>query len=159
MLESDVANYVVQETQKRAKEDLNNLFGGLWKKSNGISNFQIEEALTNIGDEDIENNFTGVFPLNHMNKFIDHKLIISGKKKERKYPFIIANTDASSKSRMHWWSILNIEPKTDIFFLDSFRLDGLKNFIIQDDRKVIEKILFGTNQITRTDKKNSSCKY
>ena len=60
---------------------------------------------------------------------------------------------------MHWWSILNIEPKTDIFFLDSFRLDGLKNFIIQDDRKVIEKILFGTNQMTRTDKKNSSCKY
>ena len=81
MLESDVANYVVQETQKRAKEDLNNLFGGLCKKSNGISNFQIEEALTNIGDEDIENNFTGVFPLNHMNKCIDHKLIISGKKK------------------------------------------------------------------------------
>ena len=50
--------------------------------SNGISNFQIEEALTNIGDEDIENNFEGVFPLNHMNKFIDHKLIISGKKKK-----------------------------------------------------------------------------
>ena len=41
----------------------------------------------------------------------------------------------------------------------SLILDGLKNFIIQDDRKVIEKILFGTNQMTRTDKKNSSCKY
>ena len=30
----------------------------------------------------------------------------------------------------------------DIFFFDSFGLDGLKNFIIQDDRKCIEKILF-----------------
>ena len=28
-LESDVANYIVEETQKKTKEDLNNLFGGL----------------------------------------------------------------------------------------------------------------------------------
>ena len=34
-----------------------------------------------------------------------------------------------------------------------FVTDGLKNFIIQDDRKVIEKILFGTKQMTRTDNK------
>ena len=27
-LESDVANYIVEETQKKAKKDLNNLFGG-----------------------------------------------------------------------------------------------------------------------------------
>ena len=26
-LESDVANYIVQETQKKVKEDINNLFG------------------------------------------------------------------------------------------------------------------------------------
>ena len=35
----------------------------------------------------------------------------------------------------------------------SFGIDGLKNFIIQDDRKVIEKILFATKQMTRTDNK------
>ena len=29
VLESDVANYIVEETQKRVKEDLKNLFGGL----------------------------------------------------------------------------------------------------------------------------------
>ena len=28
-LESDAANYIVEETQKKTKEDLNNLFGGL----------------------------------------------------------------------------------------------------------------------------------
>ena len=66
--------------QKRAKEDLNNLFGGLYKISNCISNFQIEEAFKIIGDEDIENNFDGAFASNHMNKFIDHKLMISEKK-------------------------------------------------------------------------------
>ena len=27
----------------------------------GINNFQIEEALKNMGDEDIENSFIGVF--------------------------------------------------------------------------------------------------
>ena len=28
-LESDVANYIVEETQKKAKKDLNSLFGGI----------------------------------------------------------------------------------------------------------------------------------
>ena len=50
----------------------------------------------------------------------------------------------------HWWSILDIEPKTDIFFFDSFGIDGLKHFIKQDDRKIIEKILFGIEKMTRT---------
>ena len=86
-----------------------------------------------------------------MNKFIDHKMMIS--EKNRKYPFLIANKDSSSKDGTHWWSILNIEPKTDIFFFDLFVLDGLKAFIIQDDKRVIEKILFGTEQMTRTDNK------
>ena len=45
--------------------------------SNGFSNLQIDEAFKNIGDEDIENNFVGVFPLNHMN----HKLMICEKRK------------------------------------------------------------------------------
>ena len=62
---------------------------------NHICSFQIEEAFKNIGDEDIENKFVGTFPLNHMNKLINHNLIICEKKK---YPFIIASTDASNKS-------------------------------------------------------------
>ena len=41
--------------------------------SNGISNFQIEEAFKNIRDKDINDNFVGAFPSNCMNKFIDHK--------------------------------------------------------------------------------------
>ena len=45
-----------------------------------ISNFQIENALENINDENINDNFVGVFPLNHMNKFINHAAMISEKK-------------------------------------------------------------------------------
>ena len=35
----------------------------------GISNFQIENAFKKINDEDLLNNFVGVFPSNYMNKF------------------------------------------------------------------------------------------
>ena len=38
-----------------------------------------------------------------------------------------------------------------IFF--SFGVDGLKSFIIQDDKKGVEKIIFGTEQLTRIDNK------
>ena len=63
------------------------------------------------------------------------------------------NTDSDDKDDTHWWSIMDIEPKTDLLFFDMLGIDGLKSFIIQDDQKVIEKILFGTKQLTRTDKK------
>ena len=46
----------------------------------GISNFQIEEAFKNIGDEDIDTNFVSAFPSNYMNKFINHASMISEKK-------------------------------------------------------------------------------
>ena len=83
--------------------------------SYGISNFQIEETFKNIRDEDIINNFVGVFPSKYLKKFIGHKMMISEEK--GKYSFLIANTDSSSKEGTHWWSILNNEPKTDIFSL------------------------------------------
>ena len=121
----------------------------------GISNFQIEDAFKKIGDEDLLENFVGVFPSNYMNKFINHAAMISDK---GKYPFIIANTDASNKPGVHWWSILDIEPRNDIFFFDSFGLDGLKHFIIQDDKPIVDKILLGIEQMNRTDKKITLCK-
>ena len=96
----------------------------------GISNFQIEDGITDIGDKDLIDNFVGEFPSNYMNKFIDHAAMISGK---GKYPFIIANTDSSDKPGVHWWNILDIESKTNIFFFD-----GLNHFIVQDDKPVVE---------------------
>ena len=120
-----------------------------------ISNLQIENAIKNIGDDDIIDNFVGVFPSNYMNKFIDHAAMISDK---GKYSFFIANTDSSNKPGVHWWSILDIEPKTDIFFFDSFRLDGLNHFIVQDDKQVIERILRGVEKMTKIDNKITLCK-
>ena len=75
-----------------------------------------------------------------------------------KYPFIIANTDSSEKPDVHWWSILDIDPKTDIFFFDSFGLDRLNHFIVQDDKPTVKKILPGVKKMTRTDNKITLCK-
>ena len=49
-------------------------------------------------NEDINDNFVGVFPSNHMNKFIDHAVMISEKKV--KCPFVIPNTDSSEKGEL-----------------------------------------------------------
>ena len=38
--------------------------------SKGISNVQIENAVENIEDNDLNYNFVGVFPSNYMNKFM-----------------------------------------------------------------------------------------
>ena len=108
-----------------------------------------------IGNEDLLEKFVGVFPSNYMNKFIDHVAMISDK---GKYPFIIANTNANDKPGVHWWSIIDIEPRNDIFFFDSFGLDGLRHFIIQDDKHIVDKILLGVEQMTRTDQKITLCK-
>ena len=131
------------------------------KKSNTVKlfellkNFQIEEAFEKIGDEDLLENFVRVFPSNRMNRFINHTAMIS---ESGKYPFVIANTDADNKPGVHWWSIIDIEPRNDIFFFDSFGIEGLKHFIIQDDKKTVEKILLGIEKMDRSDKKITLCK-
>ena len=48
--------------------------------SKGISNFQIENGIKRIMDEDLDNNFVVVFPSNQMNKFINHVVMTSEKK-------------------------------------------------------------------------------
>ena len=74
----------------------------------GISNFQIENAMK-IDDKDLKSNSVGVFPAHKMNKFIEFKQLMH--EKAAKYPFLIANTEDSSKEGEHWWSILEIKPK------------------------------------------------
>ena len=38
-----------------------------------------------------------------------------------------------------------------------FGIDGLKHFIVQDDREIIEKLLFGTEKMARTDNEITPC--
>ena len=59
------------------------------------------------------------------------------------YPFIIMNTDRSDKKRTHWWSFLELHTKKEIFLFDSFSFEGFKEFILDDDRNILNKILYG----------------
>ena len=79
----------------------------------GISNFEIEPVFKEINSDDLNENFLAVFPSDKINKFIMFERMMPGKK----YPFIISNADRSDKNGTHWWSILNISPKSELFFL------------------------------------------
>ena len=60
-----------------------------------------------------------------------------------KYPFVIMNTDGTNKKGTHRWSFLNLYPKKEIFMFDSFGFKVFKEFVIEDDQKIINKIFYG----------------
>ena len=118
----------------------------------GISNETIEDFFEKVNDDDLKNNFIGVFPSNFINKFISFHSLIKDKPKV-KYPFIIMNTDRSDRTGTHWWSFLDLHKKKEIFLFDSFGFEGLKKFIIDNDRKILNKVLFNLNKFQKIDGK------
>ena len=118
----------------------------------GISNETIEDFFEKVDDDDLKNNFIGVFPSNFINKFISYHSIIKDRSKV-KYPFIIMNTDRSDRAGTHWWSFLDLHPKKEIFLFDSFGFEGLKKFIIDNDKKLLNKVLFNLNNFKKSDRK------
>ena len=82
----------------------------------GILNFTIEQVISEIND-DLKTNFVGVFPSNHTFRFLNFADLV--KEKKAPYPFMIMNTDRTSKKGTHWWSFLEISSKEQIFLFDS----------------------------------------
>ena len=119
--------------------------------SGGISNEEVIKFFENVKDNDIKENFVGVFPSNYINKFISfHEM---AKEKTKKYSFIIMNTDRSDKPGTHWWSFLDLHPKNEIFLFDSFGFTGFTKFIIDNDINILNKILFGIEKFKKKDQK------
>ena len=119
--------------------------------SGGISNDEVIKFFENEEDEDIKENFVGVFPSNYIIKFISfHQM---AREKTKKYPFIIMNTDRSDKSGTPWWSFLDLHQKKEIFLFDSFGFTGFTKFVIDNDIHILNKILFGIQKFKRKDKK------
>ena len=59
-------------------------------------------------NDNIKNNFTGVYSSDTINKYINfHKILKTNKSH---YPFVILNTSRENKPGVHWWSIINIDP-------------------------------------------------
>ena len=84
-----------------------------------------------------------------MSKFIMFEKMMP----EKEYSFMISNTDREDLPDTYWWNILNIFPTSGIFFFDLFGTTMLKNFIVTDNKKVINKVLKGIEQIDKTDQK------
>ena len=72
---------------------------------------------------------------------------------KNRYPFIIMNTGRSNKNGTHWWSFLDLHERKEIFLFDSFGFKGFKEFIIDNDRNILNKILFGIEKLKKKDKK------
>ena len=110
-----------------------------------------ETIFENETDDDLTSNFVGVFPSNYVTKFIFfHKMMID----KNRYTFIIMNTDRSDKNGTHWWSFLDLHERKEIFLFDSFGFEGFKEFIIDNDRNILNKILFGIEKFKKRIKKS-----
>ena len=121
--------------------------------SKGISNIKIEKLFKEINNDDLNENFLGVYPSDKTNKFIMLEKMMPGKK----YPLFVSNTDRSNQAGTHWWSIMNISLKSELFF-DSYGIEGMKHFIVSDDKKIVGKILKGIETIDQEDKNLALCK-
>ena len=60
---------------------------------------------------------------------------------------------------MHWWSFLDIQPKKTLLLFDSHGLDGFKYFIVDNDEKIIDKLLYNFKncKIDNADTKIKLC--
>ena len=79
--------------------------------------------------------------MDYISRFIKYHKLIKEKKKG-KYPFAIFNTDPHNKPGTHWWSFLDIQPKKSLLLFDSHGLDGFKYFTVDNDEKIIDKLLY-----------------
>ena len=116
----------------------------------GISNQNLSNFIEEKTNDDIKKNFVGIFPSNFIAKFITFHRMVN--ERSTQYPFIIMNTDRSNKKGMHWWSFLDLHPNKEIFLFDSFGFDGFKEFLLQDDKKTLNEILY---EIKNSEKKDS----
>ena len=117
----------------------------------GISNLEIKVTIKSSSNDDLKNNFVGVFVSDQINYFFNFHKLIKKKKTDSKYLFVTANTDRSGQSSTHWWDILDRCLGKEIIFFDTLGILGIKSFIIHEDRKLIEKRLVGTEKIKRTE--------
>ena len=65
--------------------------------------------------------------------------------------FIIMNTDRSDKKGTYCF--LDLHTKKEVFLFNSFGFQGFKEFILQDDQKILNKVLYGIEKVNEKDNK------
>ena len=123
----------------------------------GITNLYIDKFFENEENQDIKNNYTGVYSMDSIAKYINFYEII--KRRNGKYPFLICNMDKHNKPGTHWWSFMDIHPKKKLLLFDSLGLEGFKFFVVDNDEKIIDKLLFSFKKckLSLTNQKLKLC--
>ena len=62
-------------------------------------------------------------------------------------------TEKTSDDKKNWWNSLDLHPEKEIFLFDSFSFEGFKEFILQDNQKVFNKILYGIKNFNKKGNK------
>ena len=75
----------------------------------GITNLEINKFFENEENQDIKNNYMGVYSTDSITRYINFYEII--KKRNAKYPFAIFNTDKNNKLDTHWWKFYGYSPQ------------------------------------------------
>ena len=65
---------------------------------------------------------------------------------------MVVKADRSNKDGTHWWSILDLHPRREIFPFDSIGLTGLKSFVIQSTEKLSVKFSSELKSLKRLTK-------
>ena len=107
--------------------------------SKGISNFEINKFFENEENQDLKNDYMGVYLIDSITTYINFYEII--KKRNGKYPFAIFNTGKQNKPGTHWWSLMVIYPKKNLLLFDGLRLEGFKFFVVDNDEAIIGELL------------------
>ena len=115
----------------------------------GITNIDIEKFFSNETNDNLQRNFMGVCSSDSITKCINFYDITKAK-----YPFAIFNTDRENKLGTHWWSFLDIYPRKDLLLFDSFGFTGFKQFIVENDENIINKILFNLEKFNKKTQKS-----
>ena len=107
--------------------------------SKRLSNFQIDDFFKDEENEDLKNNYMETFSIDSITKYISFYEIIT--KRNAKYPFARFNTDNKTEPGVHLWSFMDVHPKNNLFLFDSFGIEGLKFFIVDNDEDTINELL------------------
>ena len=81
----------------------------------GIKNLEINNFFENEENQDIKNNYMGVYSMDSITRYINFYEII--KKRNGKDQFAIFNTDKHNKPGTRWWSFMDIHPQKIFCYL------------------------------------------
>ena len=99
----------------------------------------------------IKKKYIGVFSANYINKFSRfHDILMES---GASYPFVIVNINRAVKKGTYWWSFLDLHLKKGIFFVDSFEFTGFKEFIMNGNKKIINRIFYDLKKFNVPDNK------